>query len=222
MPDVPVVKLPAAVPLFPLPNVVLLPHALLPLHIFEVRYKKMTADVLRSHKQVAMALLKPGWEKGYYGRPAVEPVVCVGSILSHERLADGCYNFLLRGHTRARVVREVGDEPYRQAELEPLVETDADEGELRAARGSLVALFDRASYASLPGGAQMRQLLAGGISTSAVADLLAFNLLSDDEVALKQALLAETSVRRRVWRVLEALTALQPAWQNVPDDSSLN
>lgn len=222
MPDVPVAKLPAAVPLFPLPNVVLFPHALLPLHIFEVRYKKMTADVLRAHKQVAMALLKPGWEKGYYGRPAIEPVVCVGSILSHERLPDGCYNFLLRGHTRARVRREVGDEPYRQAELEALVDTDADESELGEARRSLVALFDRASYASLPGGSQMRQLLAGGIATSAVADLLAFNLLSDDQVALKQELLEETSVRRRVWRILKALTTLQPAWQNVPDNASFN
>src|SRR5258706_14355947 len=103
------------VPLFPLPNVVLFPRAVLPLHIFEERYRAMTADVLGSHRQVAMALLRPGWEKDYYGRAAIEPVVCVGTILSHERLADGRYNFLLQGHTRARGVEEVGDEPYRLA-----------------------------------------------------------------------------------------------------------
>src|SRR5260221_6462218 len=91
----------SAVPLFPLPNVVLLPRAVLPLHIFEERYKQMTADVLRGHRQIAMALLNRGWEKDYYGRPAIEPVVCVGTILSHERLPDGRYNFLLQGHTRA-------------------------------------------------------------------------------------------------------------------------
>src|SRR5882762_2823487 len=78
-----------AVPLFPLPNVVLFPRAVLPLHIFEERYKKMTADALRGDKRVAMALLRPGWEKDYYSRPAIEAVVCVGQILSWEKLGDG-------------------------------------------------------------------------------------------------------------------------------------
>src|SRR5580693_5679216 len=94
------------VPLFPLPNVVLFPRAVLPLHIFEERYKTMMAEALAGRKLIAMALLKPGWEKNYYCRPAIEPVVCVGSIISSERLADGKYNFLLQGHTRATIVGE--------------------------------------------------------------------------------------------------------------------
>src|SRR5690348_5554222 len=116
-------------PLFPLPGVLLFPRAVLPLHIFEERYKQMTADVLRpgGHRQIAMALLRPGWERDYYARPAIEPVVCVGTILSHERLPDGRYNLLLQGHTRARVVQESGEAPYRQAQLEMLVETESDE-----------------------------------------------------------------------------------------------
>src|SRR5476651_2067777 len=89
------------VPLFPLPNVVLFPRAVLPLHIFEERYKAMTADTLRGDGRIAMALLKPGWEKCYYQRPAIDPVVCVGTILSHEKLPDGTYNFLLQGAIRA-------------------------------------------------------------------------------------------------------------------------
>src|SRR3954465_12651185 len=108
----------SAVPLFPLPNVVLFPGAILPLHIFEERYKAMTADALRGPKRIAMALMRPGWEKNYHGRPAIEPVVCVGEIISHEKLEDGRYNFLLRGYRRARVVREYGDEPYRVGWLE--------------------------------------------------------------------------------------------------------
>src|ERR1051325_8329873 len=56
----------AAVPLFPLPNVVLFPRAVLPLHIFEDRYKAMTADVLAGNRLIAMSLLKPGWERDYY------------------------------------------------------------------------------------------------------------------------------------------------------------
>src|SRR6185436_8178490 len=110
----------SSVPLFPLPNVVLFPRAVLPLHIFEERYKTMTADALAGERLVAMALLRPGWEKDYYHRPEIEPVVCVGTILSHERLPDGKYNFLLQGHTRARVLGEhrAGDTPYRLARLE--------------------------------------------------------------------------------------------------------
>src|SRR5580700_7348822 len=96
-----------AVPLFPLPNVVLFPRAILPLHIFEERYKAMTADALVGDGRIAMALLQPGWEKSYYERPRIEPVVCVGRILSHEQLPDGKYNFLLQGMLRATIVREV-------------------------------------------------------------------------------------------------------------------
>jgi len=169
-----------------------------------------------------MALLHRGWEKDYYGRPVIEPVVCVGTILSHERLPDGRYNFLLQGHTRARVVREVGNESYRQAELEPVFESDAAESDLVDSRGRLIELFDRAAYGSLPGGDHIRTMLAGQLPTAAIADILAFNLLPDDQVAVKQSLLAEANVRRRVARIVEAVAALRPAWQNMPGDAGLN
>src|SRR5688572_28999827 len=120
----------SCVPLFPLPNVVLFPRAVLPLHIFEERYKTMTVDAVAGDRQVAMALLMPGWEKNYYHRPTIEPVVCVGTILSHEKLPDGKYNFLLQGHTRARIVREVGDKAYRMAQLEPVAEVNDLEADL--------------------------------------------------------------------------------------------
>src|SRR5450432_4083147 len=91
------------VPLFPLPNVVLFPRAVLPLHIFEDRYKAMTADVLAGERYIAMALLQTGWEKNYHRRPEIDPVLCVGKILSLEKLPDGKYNLLLQGHLRAEI-----------------------------------------------------------------------------------------------------------------------
>src|SRR5688500_14742809 len=168
-----------AVPLFPLPNVVLFPRAVLPLHIFEERYKQMTADALAGQRQVAMALLKPGWEKDYYHRPAIEPVVCVGTILSHEKLADGKYNFLLQGHTRARVVRELDCDPYRQqyrlAELEPIRETNDLETDLDEERQRLGRIFRPGTLGATPVGRQFRQLLSDCLRTADVADLVAFN-----------------------------------------------
>jgi Lon protease-like protein len=201
----------SAVPLFPLPNVVLFPRAVLPLHIFEERYRTMTADVLEGRRQVAMALLRPGWEKDYYSRPAIEPVVCVGTILSHEKLPDGKYNFLLQGHTRARVVREHGARPYRAAELEPIPETSADDGALGDERERLRRVFRPAMLGATPVGRQFRQLVAGCLRTADIADLVAFNYIED--VWLKQSLLADPDVSRRVRRIVESVEANQPALQ---------
>ena len=64
--------------LFPLPNLVLFPHVMQPLHIFEPRYREMTADALATDRLIALALLQPGWEADYDGKPAVYPVACLG------------------------------------------------------------------------------------------------------------------------------------------------
>ena len=205
----------SAVPLFPLPGVVLFPRAVLPLHIFEDRYRAMTADALSGDKLIAMALLKPGWEKSYYGRPAIEPVVCVGEILSHEKLADGKYNFLLQGVQRARIVREFGGDnsgdtasdavqlPYRTAKLQPLEETPAVETDLEDERRRLHELFMTTPLGGIGAGRQFRQIVKAPLPTPVVADLAAFTFLED--VPLKQSLLAELDVRHRVGRTVAAL-----------------
>ena len=198
----------SAVPLFPLPNIVLFPRAVLPLHIFEDRYLAMTADALAGDRRIAMALLKPGWEKSYYGRAAIEPVVCVGKILSHEKLPDGKYNFLLEGRLRARIVREHGELPYRVAELEAIDLTDVQEIDLVDDRVRLTGFFSQEIFEPVPGISQLQQLLASPLSTAGVADLLAFNLIED--AAFKQSLLADGDVRRRVNRIVSAIEGLCP------------
>ena len=107
-------------PLFPLPNVVLFPHGLLPLHIFESRYRQMTADALEGERLIAMSLLCPGWEKSpNHQLPPIHPMVGLGQIIAHERLDDGRYMLVLRGLSRARVIREEHVElPYRIGRLE--------------------------------------------------------------------------------------------------------
>lgn len=212
------------VALFPLPNVVLFPRAVLPLHIFEERYKTMTADVLAGDGCFAMALLKSGWEKDYYGRPAIESVVCVGQILSHEKLPDGKYNFLLQGRKRARVLREHRGKAYRVADLAPIAETHAMEIDLEFERARLAAIFSTTRLAMLPLARQFKELLTGPMSTSDVADLAAFNLLED--IRLKQSLLEEADVRRRITRIADALeevsAAINPGLQGFPEGPSVN
>jgi uncharacterized protein len=195
------------VPLFPLPNVVLFPRAILPLHVFEERYKKMTYDALQGDRLIAMALLKPGWERDYYQMPQIEPVVCLGTILTHEDLPDGKYNFLLQGLVRAKVVSETRRRTYRVADLDPLDEIPAMEIDLTAERQCMVNLFSQGLLAEGVG-APFRKLLASPLPTADVVDLACFNFLED--VELKQSLLAELDVRRRVRRAVNALEALQP------------
>jgi uncharacterized protein len=206
--DDPAVKL-SAVPLFPLPNVVLFPRAVLPLHIFEQRYKQMTADALAGEKRIAMALLGPGWEKLYHARPAIEPVVCVGTILSHERLPDGTYNFLLQGLVRAKIVNEVNEphRPYRVANLQPLPQTNDAESDLGDQRLKLLRIFSSDVFAASGLARQFREMLEWLMPLGDVADLIAFNFFED--LLLKQSLLAECDVQRRVIRVILELDALR-------------
>jgi Lon protease-like protein len=118
--------IPSEVPIFPLPNVVLFPAALLPLHIFEPRYRAMVADALEAERLIGMVMLRPGWERHYEGTPAVYPIGCAGFITHAERLPDGRYNIMLRGLEKFRILDErgarEGDERYRVARVESIKE----------------------------------------------------------------------------------------------------
>jgi hypothetical protein len=129
-------------PIFALPGVVLMPGTLLPLHIFEARYRSMVADALEGDRTIGMALMKPGWEEG--GRdPEVFGIGGAGEIVEAERLPDGRYNIVLEGRFRYRILQEATGDPYRQARVEevaslPFPDAGAQARALRLATG----LFD--------------------------------------------------------------------------------
>ena len=109
--------IPARIPVFPLPNVVLFPKTYLPLHIFEPRYRAMVSDAAMSGQCIGMALLKEGWETDYYGHPPVFSTGCVGRLASVQPLADGRSNILLQGLERFVIEREWYDKAYREATI---------------------------------------------------------------------------------------------------------
>ena len=189
--------------LFPLPGVVLFPHAVLPLHIFEPRYSEMTEDALAGDRLVAIVQVRPENWPGV-GDPPIEDVACLGRILTHESLPDGRYNFLLLGRHRVRIVRELEvTTPYRQAEVEILddVELDANVG---TSLQEIVSLF--ADLARRVGGldADLEQVFANGPPLGLATDLLAQVLGLPPST--KQALLAEVEVDRRASALKEILT----------------
>jgi Lon protease-like protein len=112
--------------LFPLPNLVLYPHVMQPLHIFEERYREMLEDALAGDQLIAMAVLEPGWEADYDSRPPVEQYACLGKVVAHHKLPDGRYNVLLLGVQRVRIVKELQPlRSFRQASVE-LIEDSYD------------------------------------------------------------------------------------------------
>ena len=106
------------IPLFPLSTVVFFPNTLLPLHVFEPRYKQMVSDASKSEKIIGMALLKPGWEANYYGNPEVFDVVGMGRIVSSETFNDGRINIVLYGLKRVKILEIMKESPYRLARVE--------------------------------------------------------------------------------------------------------
>ena len=100
-------------PIFPLPGAVLLPHGLVPLHIFEPRYRKMTRDCDEGLRVIALANI-PDEQAAGEKPPRVSPIVGAGVLAKVDKLADGRFNIVLRGVARVRIREELrSGEPYR-------------------------------------------------------------------------------------------------------------
>ncbi len=186
-------------PLFPLPNVVLFPNVFLPLHIFEPRYREMIAAALASDRLIGMALLRPGWDRDYEGRPPVYPIGCSGVITHAEHLADGRYDIVLRGLDRFRIVREDHERSYRRAVVEPVPEPAVagdDRRILRECRSKLEAML---AHDPRIGDAKIPASMADIDLVNALAQYL------DLEPVEKQALLEKPCLRTRAASLVELL-----------------
>ncbi|HEV3002814.1 MAG TPA: LON peptidase substrate-binding domain-containing protein [Pirellulales bacterium] len=198
--------------LFPLPNLVLYPHVLQPLHVFEPRYCELVDEALAGDKLVAMCVLSPGWEPEYEGRPAVAPVACLGRITTYHRLEGGHYNILLVGLKRVMLLGELPpDKSFREAEVEIIDDRYPPEGlaQRHDLQRQLLDEFKRL----LPQGGSAResleQLLAVEVPLGVLADLVAYSINLDLKV--KQELLAVGDVDRRAATLLAELHKISHA-----------
>ena len=215
--------------LFPLPNLVMFPHVLQPLHVFEPRYRALLEEALDDDRLIAMAVLAPGWEVDYEGCPEVCPVACLGRVATHQRLDEGRYNLLLAGLVRVRIVEEL---PRKKLFREVKAEVYQDYyPPSAAARRSQVhkELFDcfRGLVPSAPAAhAQLEQLLRAELSLGMLTDIVAYTLELD--VACKESLLRERNVDRRAALLLHRLSGatgratLRDASDKFPPDFSAN
>jgi Lon protease-like protein len=205
------------IPIFPLPSTVLFPGALLPLHVFEPRYRAMTRAALEGGRRIAMALLLPGWEADYQGAPPVHAVACAADIVAEEKLDDGRFNLLLRGFARVRIEREHPPDPFRVALGYVVEDTDSAAaagdgagGPAPSARAREVAtLMSCCRQLALRHAELARTLPVLEEMTAqpaALTDALAHAFVTDPFD--RQELLETFDVSRRIGRVTEALGTL--------------
>ncbi len=190
--------------LFPLPNLVVFPHVMQPLRVFEPRYRDLLADALANDKLIAMSLLQPGWEPNYEGRPAIHPVVCVCRIATQQQFDSGESNILLIGVNRARIVNELPhDKSYRQAKVELLHDFyPTDTGAQRALQQYQLLTEFKKILPKIPDAQeQLDQLLGNEIPLGVLTDIVSYTL--DLNIHVKQQLLAEPNVDVRTQLLLD-------------------
>jgi Lon protease-like protein len=192
--------------MFPLPDVTFFPHTLLPLHIFEGRYRAMVADALARDRRLCVVQLQPGYEATYAGRPAVRAVAGAGSIVKSERLPSGRYNIVLKGDARVRIEREQPtDTLYRVAvghrleDVRPRGDVAPLLARIRDACRRLLVLLDRPPEL-------LDATLAMDQAPGVVADRVAAAVLPD--AAVRQRLLEAVDVGERLDVLSNALEAL--------------
>lgn len=199
--------------LFPLSGVVLFPNAVLPLHIFEPRYRQMTEDALASDRLMTIVQVRPLIEWTSPNEPALEEYGCLGRVLKHERLPDGRFNFLLLGRKRVRLTREtISGKLYRMSEVEVIDDIlPSEPDELQ--RSELIATFRRIFQGRLD--PDLDALFETELPLNVLTDIItqAIGLPS----SVKQVFLAEPRAARRATDLLELLLQMKFGLRE-PDD----
>jgi uncharacterized protein len=193
-----------------------------PLHVFEERYRALMDDALAGDGLVAMAVLRPGWETDYAGRPPLEPVACLGRIVAHHRLDDGRYNLLLAGERRVRLREELTPpQAFRRASVEVLAELEPAPSGVEALRlrRRLADAFRRSLPAGEPPEA-LQQVFSDDTPLGLLADLAAYTLPLPRRVKL--AALAEPDAAARAAALIAELTRDESPGRPFPPPFSAN
>ena len=211
---------------FPLPNLVMFPHVMQALHIFEPRYRAMFEEAIDDDRLVALGVLAGGWENDYEGRPPLRSTACLCRIATHQKTDQGTYNVLVLGVRRLRLVRELPPKKlFRVAEAEILddhLPEEATPAAAAALQQELLAAFKHAMPKIPNAYEQLDELLGSQITLGMLADIVSYTI--DLGLEVKMRLLQECDVFRRTRMLLEAIADRpRPASARVfPPDFSVN
>ena len=181
------------VPLFPLAEVWLFPSVVLPLHVFEPRYRQMIEDSLDGPGRLVLGTIQAEHEHESAGNPPIYPIAGLGEIGRHEHLEDGRFNILLVGLQRVFVQEAPSDRLYRKVEIHPAAEIAVPVAREPALRQELIEAL-KARTENLPP-------IPKELSTSHLTDMLCLRMPLPHDV-LSQ-LYCELDVERRARAALE-------------------
>src|SRR2546423_11671367 len=130
------------IPLFPLPNLVLFPNIILPLHIFEERYKQMINGCIDGREPFGVILLREGAQEET--EQTIHRVGVAARVIEVERLDGGRMNILCQGESRFRIVRFAGSAPYWKGTVDFFEDEPADDDLIQPLRDEVAALYGKA------------------------------------------------------------------------------
>lgn len=197
---------------FPLPNLVMFPHVMQAIHVFEPRYRALLEEALATDRLVTLATLLPAAEERGEGdapaRPAVAPMACLCRVATHQRTPQGTYNVLLLGVRRLKLGRELPPmRPFRvfEGEIVADVEPTLPDAAVATLQTDLLAAFRRTLPQIPDAQEQLEQLAGAKVSLGMLSDIVAYSL--DIDPAWKLRMLGEADVLRRTRMLVKALGA---------------
>jgi Lon protease-like protein len=197
------VILPEQVPVMPLPGALLFPHALLPLYIFEPRYRQMLKHALAHHRMFCVALIKPDCAK--WQSPAdFFHTAGVGLIRACVERGDGTSNLILQGLERVRFRDFQQEAPFPIATIDLLESDSVSSIETEALAAKVLEL-----YSNLKGDGQrplppkVDRYLSDLSDPEMLADLVASTFVNDP--LRRQHVLEELSINQRLRLVIQYL-----------------
>ena len=191
--------------LFPLPGLVMFPHAMQPLHIFEPRYCEMLSEAMASDQLIAMATLAGDATSG--SSPAIESTVCLGRVVSHTELEDDRHNILLVGIRRARIRSELETgRSFRMAQVDINEDVYPADGSKtrRALKGKLLDAFGRIIPQNQSVQKNLYDLMAGQMQLGPITDIISY--MMPFSTTQKLELLSLANVDRRAHRLVDFLS----------------
>ena len=192
--------------LFPLPDLVLFPHAMQPLHIFEPRYCEMLTEALDGDQLIAMSTLTGGHAASMMSEPTIASTVFLGRIISHAEVEEGRHNVLLVGVRRARIVNELeAGRPFRMATVDVLDDIYPPTGATGRGqlKNELLEAFGEVIPASVNSQQNLHDLMAGQMGLGPITDIISYTL--PFEVEEKLQLLGDSDVDSRAVELVRLL-----------------
>lgn len=219
-------EIPQHLPAITLSETVFFPHVILPLHIFEDRYRQMVRDSLNRDRIFAVLTLDP---HGHAFPDSEEPphrIATAGIIRACQKNENGTSNLILQGLCRIRVESIIQDEPYRMIAIQPLLSNTTDnQGKIANLRSRLLNRLQVQRRLGGPITEEMLKFLNNVEESEMVVDMVAFSLCSDceDKLRLLGMLGVEERLREMI-RICEreiATLRIQRELQGDIDDDAI-